>query len=98
MSALISAAMLKQLQDFKVKNIQLAQANQEMANEIERLRAKIAQLEQEKALLPPLQNLEITIERVEEKLNKALSHIALAQPTLPIESKPAAKLPTKQQE
>jgi predicted nuclease with TOPRIM domain len=74
MSKLVSIATLKLLQKVQVENVQLIKANQEMANEIEQLRAKVVQLEREKALLPPPQNLEITIERmIDEKLSKGLS-------------------------
>jgi hypothetical protein len=74
MSKLVPIAMLKLLQKVQLKNVELTKTNQEMANEIEQLRAKVVQLEREKALLPPPQNLEITIERmIDEKLSKGLS-------------------------
>jgi hypothetical protein len=99
----------KQLQEFQSKNNQLVKDNQEMAKQLEDLQTRINQLEQEKAQMSQVQpqsevgmgveSLEAKIERlIEEKLDKALSNLALAQPTPVTEAKPVVKTPTKQQE
>jgi hypothetical protein len=99
----------KQLQEFQSKNNQLVKDNQEMAKQLEDLQTRINQLEQEKIQMSQVQpqsevgmgveSLEAKIERlIEEKLGKALSNLALAQPTPVTEAKPVAKISTKQLE
>jgi uncharacterized protein YeeX (DUF496 family) len=103
----------KKLQEFQVKNNQLAQEKREMTEQLQELQEKVNQLEQEKAQMSQVQvqpqspestdleaSLEAKIERlIEEKLSKALSGLAIAQPTSQTpDSKPATQQPTKQQE
>src|ERR671932_1110834 len=83
----------KQLQEFLAKNTELARVSREMTKQLEQLQAQINQLEQEKAQMSQVQpqspestgieaSLEAKIERmIEEKLSKALSSLALAQPS-----------------
>jgi hypothetical protein len=86
----------------------------ELGKQLLEAKARINQLEKEKVEMsqvqvqsqesseiesPTMESLEAKIERlIEEKLNKVLSNLALAQPTPATEAKPAAKTPTKQQE
>lgn len=81
----------KRLQEFQAKNNQLAQGNRELVKQLEQLQATVNQLEQEKAQMSQVQpqsqessdteSLEAKIERlIEEKLTKALSNLAIAQP------------------
>ncbi len=92
----------KQLQEYQAKNNQLAQEKREMGKQLEQLQARVNQLEQEKTQISQVQpqestgkeTLEAKIERlIEEKLSKALSGLAIAQPT-----QPAQPTPTKKQE
>jgi hypothetical protein len=92
----------KQLLEAKARINQLEKENAEMSQ------VQVQSQESSEMESPTMESLEARIERlIEEKLNKALSNLAIAkrcreaqiaQPTLPIESKPAAKTPTKQQE
>ncbi len=59
MEKLISLAALRLLQDCKIKNIELARANEELINEVNQLKAQIAQLQCQKVQLPPQQSLGI---------------------------------------
>jgi hypothetical protein len=86
----------------------------ELGKQLLEAKARINQLEKEKAEMsqvqvqsqessemesPTMESIEAKIERlIEEKLDKALSHLALAQPAPATESKPSTKTPTKQQE
>ena len=86
----------------------------ELGKQLLEAKARINQLEKEKTEMSQVQvqsqessemesltmeNLEAKIERlIEEKLNKALSNLAIAQPTPPTEAKPTTKSPSKQQE
>jgi TolA-binding protein len=102
----------KQLQEYQSKNNQLVQDNQGMTKQLEQLQARINELEEKvqmSQVQPQVQSqpevgtdmesLEAKIERlIEEKLNKVLSNLALAQPTPATETKFAAKTPTKQQD
>lgn len=102
----------KQLQEFQAKNNQLAKEKREMTEQLQELQEKVNQLE-EKAQMSQVQvqpqssestdkdaSLEAKIERlIEEKLNKALSNLAIAQPTNQATgSKPATQQPAKQPE
>ena len=82
----------KKLQEFQAKNNQLAQDNRELVKQLEQLQTTVKQLEQEKAQMSQVQSqpqestntesLESKIERlIEEKLTKALSNLAIAQPS-----------------
>jgi cell division protein FtsB len=57
MEKLISLAALRLLQDCKIKNIELARANEELTNEVNQLKTQIAQLQCQKVQLPPQQSL-----------------------------------------
>jgi hypothetical protein len=100
----------KQLQEFLAKNTELARVNREMTKQLEQLQAQINQLEQEKAQMSQVQpqspestgieaSLEAKIERmIEEKLSKALSGLAIAQPAnQATQSQPASTAPVKEE-
>ena len=97
----------KQLQEYQAQNNQLAKDKQEMTKQLQELQEKVNQLEQEKTQISQVQpqpqqadgeTLEAKIERlIEEKLGKALSGLAIAQPTpQATESKPATTAPAKE--
>jgi hypothetical protein len=99
----------KKLQEYQTKNNELARVNREMTDQLQQLQARVNQLEQEKAQMSQVQpqsqpadaeTLEAKIERlIEEKLGKALSNLAIAQPTTQsTESQPVTKAPVKEPE
>jgi uncharacterized protein YeeX (DUF496 family) len=77
----------KQLQEFQAKNNQLSKQNQELQERLTQLEQEKAQMSQVQPQLPEqvtsnMEALESKIERlIEEKLSKALSNLAIAQPT-----------------
>ncbi len=94
----------KKLQEFQIKNNQLAQEKREMTKQLEELQEKVNQLE--KSELPQvhpqpqqadMETLEGKIERlIEEKLSKVLSNLAIAQPTQ--QTQTTQPTPVKKQE
>jgi uncharacterized protein YeeX (DUF496 family) len=95
----------KQLQEFQAKNNQLSKQNQELQERLTQLEQEKAQMSQVQPQLPEqatsnMEALESKIERlIEEKLSKALSNLAIAQPTSqPTQSKPEIQPTTKKQE
>src|ERR687885_386551 len=100
----------KKLQELEAKNSQLAKEKREMTKQLEQLQAAVNQLEQEKAQMSQVQpqspestgieaSLEAKIERmIEEKLSKALSGLAIAQPAnQATQSQPASTAPVKEE-
>ncbi len=97
----------KQLQEYQSKNNQLVKNNKELVKQLEQLQATVNQLETEKAQMSQVQpqtpestdleaRLEAKLERlIEEKLSKALSGLAIAQPVQPTQT---TQQPAKQQE
>ncbi len=77
----------KQLQKFQAKNNQLSKQNQELQERLNQLEQEKVQMSQVQPQLPEqatsnMEALESKIERlIEEKLSKALSNMAIAQPT-----------------
>ena len=101
----------KQLQEFQAKNNQLFKQNQELQerlNQLEQEKAQMSQVTPEpqtESTTPEqatsnMEVLESKIERlIEEKLSKALSNLAIAQPTpRPTESRPIVQASAKQVE
>lgn len=99
----------KKLQKFQAKNDHLTQEKRELVKQLEQLQATVNQLEQEKAQMSQVQSqpqestdketLEAKIERlIEEKLSKALSNLAIAQPNNQGSETPKAQEPVKQEE
>ena len=101
----------KKLQEYQAKNNELARVNREMTDQLEQLQARVNQLEQEKAQMsqahpqsPESSDLEARLEAkferlIEEKLSKALSGLAIAQPSNQApENQPVTKAPIKEVE
>ena len=95
----------KQLQEFQAKNNQLSKQNQELQERLTQLEQEKAQMSQVQPQLPEqatsnMEALESKIERlIEEKLSKALSNLAIAQPTSQAtQSSPQIQPTTKKQE
>jgi len=101
----------KQLQEFQAKNNQLSKQNQEFKariNQLEKEKREMSQVTPEPQTEPTtpeqatsnMEALESRIERlIEEKLSKALSNLAIAQPTSQAaQSKPEIQPTTKKQE
>ena len=101
----------KKLQEYKAKNTELARVKRETTDQLEQLQARVNQLEQEKVQMSQVQpqspessdleaRLEAKFERlIEEKLSKALSGLAIAQPAnQETVSQPVTKAPVKEPE